>query len=83
MRMDISTFWSLCFILEPSLERQDINMWMVVLVQVKMEVLISRLAIDNSMQSIANLYMIGLSTSQQVVNQFTNTMKLLLLKKYI
>jgi hypothetical protein len=35
------------------------------------------------MQSIADLYRIGLFTSQFVVLQFTNAVRLLLLKKYI
>ena len=44
---------------------------------------ISRLATGNSMQSIADLYKIGLSTSQLAVSQFTGAVKSVLLKKYI
>ena len=83
MRMDVSTFEFLCASLAPSMHRQDTNMRSVVLVQVKVAVAISRLATCNSMQSIADLYGIGSSTSQLAVSQFTNVVKLLLLKKYI
>jgi hypothetical protein len=62
---------------------QDTNMRSVVPVQVKVAVSISRLATCNSMQNIADLYRIGLSTSQLAVSQFTNAVRLLLLKKYI
>ena len=83
MRMDVSTFEFLCSTLAPSLQRQDTNMRSAVPVQVKVAVSISRLATGNSMQSIADLYRIGLSTSQMAVSQFINAVKLLLLKKYI
>ena len=52
-------------------------------VQVKVVVSILRLATGNSMQSIAYLYKIGLSTSQVAVSQFCSAMKTLLLKKFI
>ena len=52
-------------------------------VQVKVAVVISRLATDNSMRTIADLYRIGLSTSQLAVSQFTNAVKTTFLKKYI
>jgi len=39
-------------------------------VEVKVVVAISRLATDNSIQSIADLYKIGLSSSQVAVSQF-------------
>ena len=83
MRMDVSIFEFLCSTLAPSMQRQDTNMRCAVPVQVKVAVSISRMATSNSMQSIADLYRIGLSTSQMAVSQFTNAMKLLLFKKYI
>ena len=81
--MDVSTFEFLCSTLAPSLQRQDTNMQSAVPVQVKVAVSISRLATGNSMQSIADLYRIGLSTSQLAVKQFTNAVTLLILPKYI
>ena len=81
--MDVSTFEFLCANLAPSMRRQDTNMRLAIPVEVKVAVAISRLATGNSMQSIADLYRIGLSTSQLAVSQFTNAVRTLLLKKYI
>ena len=83
MRMDVSTFEYLCCTLAPSLQRQDTRMRLAVPVRVKVAVSISRLATGNSMRSIADLYRIGLSTSQLAVSQFTAAMKSVLLKKFI
>jgi hypothetical protein len=52
-------------------------------VQVKVVVAISRLATGNLMQSIADLYKIGLSTSQVVMSQFCFAVKSILLRKFI
>jgi len=52
-------------------------------VQVKVAIAISRLATGSSMQSIADLYRIGLSTSQAAVSEFNNAVTKLLLKKFI
>ena len=81
--MDVSTFEYLCSTLAPSLTRRDTNMRLAVPVQVKVAVAISRLATGNSMQSIADLYKIGISTSQVAVSEFIVAMKSILLKKYI
>ena len=83
MRMDVSTFEYLCSTLAPFLTRQDTHLRLAVPVQVKVAVSISRLATSNSMRSIADLYKIGLSTSQDAVSQFTSAMKQMLLKKFI
>ena len=83
MRMDVSTFEYLCSTLAPSLLKQDTNMRPAIPVQVKVAVAISRLATGNSMQTIADLYKIGLSTSQLAVTQFTSAIKSVLLKKFI
>ena len=58
-------------------------MRLVVPVQVKVAVSITRLATGNSMQSISDLYRIGLSTGQSAVSQFCGAMKFVLLKKFI
>ena len=63
MRMDVSTFEYLCSTLAPSLLKQDTNMQSAIHVQVKMAVAISKLATYNFMQTIADLYRIGLSTN--------------------
>ena len=68
MRMDVSSFEYLCATLAPQLHRQDTNMRVAIPVQVKVAVSISRLATGNSMQSIADLYKIGLSTGQAAVS---------------
>ena len=81
MRMDVSTFEYWCSTLAPTLRRQDTNMRSAIPVKVKVAVSISRLATGNSMQSIADLYRIGLSTSQLAVSQFTSAMRVVLLKK--
>ena len=81
--MDVSTFEYLCSTLAPSLLKQDTNMRPAIPVQVKVAVAISRLATGNSMQTIADLYKIGLSTSQLAVTQFTGAIKSVLLKKFI
>ena len=52
-------------------------------VEVKVAMAISRLATGNSMQTIVDLYRIGMSTSQLVVNQFTGAIKSVILKKFI
>ena len=83
MRMDVSTFEYLCSTLAPSLLKQDTNMRLAIPVEVKVAVAISRLATGNSMQTIADLYRIGMSTSQLVVNQFTGAIKSVFLKKFI
>ena len=75
MRMDISTFEYLCCILAPDLERWDTNMRLAIPIQVKVVVSISRLASSNSMQCIADLYRIGLSSSQQAVSDFCAAIK--------
>ena len=75
MRMDVSTFEYLCSTLAPYMLRQDTNM--------NIAISISRLATSNSMQSIVDLYKIGLSTSQLAVSQFTRAVKSTLLKTYI
>ena len=83
MRMDVSTFEYLCSTLAPDLQRQDTSMRLAIPVQVKVAVAISRLATGNSMQCIADLYRIGLSTSQLAVSQFCVAIKKNLLKKFI
>ena len=83
MRMDVSTFEYLCSTLAPSLLKQDTNMRPAIPVEVKVAVAISRLATGNSMQTIADLYRIGLSTSQLAVTQFVGAIKTILLKKFI
>ena len=64
MRMDVFTIEYLCSILALLLQRQDTNMRLAIPVQFNVDVSISRLETCNSMQSIADLYRIGLSTSQ-------------------
>ena len=81
--MDVSTFEYLCSTLAPYMLRRDTNMRLAVPVQVKVAVSITRLATGNSMQCIADLYKIGLSTSQLAVSQFTRAVKSVLLKTYI
>ena len=83
MRMDISTFENLCSTLAPLLRRKDTAMWLAIPVQVKVAVSVTRLVTCNSMQAIADLYRIGLSSSQSAVSQFCNAMKSILLKKFI
>ena len=65
--MDVSTFEYLCGTFAPFLHRHNTNMRLTISLQVKVDVSISRLAKGNSMQCIATLYRIGLSTSQLVV----------------
>ena len=81
--MDVSTFEYLCTTLAPMLLRKNINMRSAIHVQVKVDVAISRLATGNSMQSLADLYRIGLSSSQLAVSQFCLAMKSLFLKIFI
>ena len=83
MRMDLSTFENLCSTLAPDLQRQDTRLRMAIPVQVKVAVAISRLATGNSMQAIADLYRIGLSSSQDAVSQFCIAMKTHLLQTFI
>ena len=83
MRMDVSTFEYLCSTLSSMLLRHDTNMCSAIPVQVKVAVSISRLATCNSMQCIADLYMIGLSSSQLAVSLFCGAVKSMLLRKFI
>ena len=75
MRMDVSTFEYLCSNLAPDLQRRDTNMRLAIPVQVKIVVSITRLASGNSMQCIADLYMIGLSSSQIAISEFCVAIK--------
>ena len=79
--MNVSTFLYLCGTLAPDLQRQDTNMRLTIPIHMKVVVSISRLAIGNFMQCIADLYMIGLSSSQQVVSQFCVAIKISFSKK--
>ena len=83
MRMDVSTFEYLCTTLAPDLHRQDTRLRLAIPVQVKVAVAISRLATGNSMSCIADLYKIGLSSSQLAVSQFCASIKKNLLRKFI
>ena len=83
MRMDVSTFEYLCGYLAPDLQRRDTGMRLAIPVEVKVAVSISRLASGNSMQCIADLYRIGLSSSQQAVSEFCGAIKKNLLRKFI
>jgi hypothetical protein len=83
MRMDVSSFEFLCTNLAPQLHRQNTNMRTAIPVQIKVAVSVSRLATGNSMQSIADLYKIGLSTAQVAVRQFCSAVKTILLRKFI
>ena len=75
MRMDVSTFECLCNTLAPDLQKQDTNMYLAIPVHVKVVGSISILATCNSMQCIANLYKIGLSSSQLALSQFCLAIK--------
>lgn len=81
--MDASTFEFLCSSLATFLQRQDMNIQSAIPVQIKVAVAISRLATGNFMQSIVDLYRIGLSTSQLAVSQFSSAVNSILLKKFI
>ena len=81
--MDVSTFEYLCSTLAPDLQREDTRLRVAILVQVKVAVSISRLATGNSMQCIADLYKIGLSSSQRAVSEFCSAIKKKLLRKFI
>ena len=81
--MNVSTFEFFCLSLATFLYKQYINMRYAVPVQIKVAIAILRLATGNSMQSIADLYKIGLSTSQMAVSQFVTAMNTLMLKKFI
>ena len=83
MRMDVSTFEYLCSTFAPDLQRKDTSMRLAIRVEVKVVVAIFRLATSNSMQCIADLYRIGLSSSQLVVSQFCGAIKKNLLRKFI
>ena len=83
MWMDVTTFEYLCTTLAPNLREQDTRLRLVIPVQVKVVVSICRLATGNSMQGIADLYRIGLSSSQVAVLEFCATIKKNLLKKFI
>ena len=81
--MDVSTFKFLYSSLSTFMQRHDTNMRYVIPVHIKVVVVISRLATGNFMQSIADLYRIGFSTSQKAVAQFNIAVTTLLLKKFI
>ena len=80
MRMDVSTFEYLCSTLALDLHPQDTNMRLVIPMQVKIVVSISRLATCNSMQCIADLFRIGLSSSQLAVSEFCVAIKKIFLR---
>ena len=81
--MDVSTFEYLCSTLAPDLLRRDTKLRLAILVQVKVVVSIFRLATSNSMRCIADLYRIGMSSSQLAVSQFCSAIQKNLLKKFI
>ena len=73
--MDVSIFEYLCNILASDLHKRDTSMCLAIPVQVEVAVSISRLATGNSMQCIADLYKIGVSSNQLVVSQFCGAIK--------
>ena len=73
--MNVATFEYLCSTLAPDLQRCDTSMCLAIPIMVKVVVLISKLATSNSMRGIANLYRIGLYSSQLVVSQFCGAIK--------
>ena len=75
MHMDVSTFEYLCGALAPDLQRRDTAMRLAIPVHVKVAVSITRLVTGNSMQCIADLYRIGMSSSQLAVTQFCGAIK--------
>lgn len=81
--MNVSTFEFFCSSLATFLCKQYRNMRYAVPIQIKVAVAILRLATGNSMHSIADLYRIGISTSQMVVSQFVTAVNTLMLKKFI
>ena len=83
MHMIVSNFEFLCLSLAILLQSHDTNMRYAIPVQIKVVVMIYRLATGSSMQSIAGLYMIDLFTSQLAVSEFNIAVNKLLLKKFI
>lgn len=81
--MDVSTFRYLCSYLAPDLQRQNMNMRVAILVHMKVVVSISRLAIGNFMQCIADLYKIGFSSNQLGVSQIYVVIKIIFFQKII
>lgn len=83
MRMDVSTFENLYTTFAPDLQKKNTSMRLAIPLQVKVVVSILRLATCNSMQVIADLYWIGLSSSQLAIFQFCGAIKKFLQRKFI
>jgi hypothetical protein len=74
MRMSRETFNYICSIIAPFMQKINTRMKNVICLKI-LVISICRLATWNNMVSIANLYGVGLSISQPIVNEFSNDVK--------
>ena len=83
MRMEQATFMFICSSVAPYMRRVDTRLRRAIPLETRVATMISRLATVHGMQMIADLYQVGLSTSQKIVLEFLDDVKKSLKKKYI
>lgn len=83
MRMEQATFIFICSSVAPYMQRVDTRMRRAIPLETRVAIAISRLATGHGMQMIADLYEVGLSTSQKIVLEFLGAVKKSLKKKNI
>ncbi len=83
MRMEQTTFMFICSSVAPYIQRVDMRMMRAIPLETRVAIAISRLATGHGMQMIADLYQVGLSTSQKIVLEFFGAVKKSLKNKYI
>jgi hypothetical protein len=75
MRIEQTNFMSICSSVVPYMQRVDTRMRHHISLETRVAIAISRLATGHVMQMIADLYKIGLSTSQKIILEFLGAMK--------
>ena len=83
MRMEQATLLFICSRVAPYKQRVDTKMRRAIPLETRVAIAISRLATGHGILMIADLYDVGLSTSQKFVLDFLGAVKKSLRKKYI
>ena len=74
MRVSYETFQYLCSKLAPSLQKQDTRLRSAIPLEIRVAVGLSRLATGSTLQVVADLYSIGLSTCHMIFVQFLTSL---------
>jgi len=67
--MSTSTFQYLCSLLGPVLKKKDTHLRESIIMERRIAIIFSRLATDNSLQMVGDLFGVGLSTTSIIVRE--------------